>query len=174
MVTYQFQYDKETMAVLAELSTQEKREARKERITQVVFVIAAVILYLCTFVMIGFDGVDAYSVTYIACATIFLLFAIFQKRLRAHAILKSLLRNNKDMQTARGTWTFADEGIKVDSTLGQGQTYWSAIEKYGDYGKYLYIKRKDNSMFLIERDRLSQAELAELRGLLAAHVVARA
>lgn len=171
MVSYNFQYDKAMTRTLAELAEQRKPEGRKRVIFQIVLSISAVVLYICAGVLIRIDGMNANALIYIVIATVFLLIAVFDKRLRTYIIRRSMLRAGKDTLGAHGTWTFSEESIETDSTLGKGVTYWTAIVKYGDYGKYIYIQRKDNSMYLMDRSRLSDAELTELHDLLEKHAV---
>ncbi len=171
MITYSFQYDKDMAKALAEIAEQRKPEARKRIIYQIILCVCAAILYYLAIALINAEGVSASSIVYIIIATVALLFAIFQKRMRVSMILRGMLREGGSILTAHGTWTFSDESIETDSTLGNGVTYWTAIEKYGDHGKYIYIQRSDGAVFLLERTRLSEAEISELQNLLAKHSI---
>lgn len=174
MVSYKFQYDREMLKVLSEIVELRKPEVRKHRIFQVVLGIGAGILYLCAASLLYYDGVSANSILYLVFATIFVLLAVFDKRLRVFVVRQNLLRTSKQLLSSSGTWTFRDDAIETDSNLGKGVSYWSAITRYGDYDKYLYIQREDNAIYLLDRTRLSEAELEELRGLLGRHVTVKA
>ena len=61
---------------------------------------------------------------------------------------------------------FDAEGIETISQMGYSKNYWTAFKEYGTMGQYIYVKRKDNKMVLIDKNDLSTGELEELTQLL--------
>ena len=58
------------------------------------------------------------------------------------------------------------KGIETISQMGYSKNYWTAFKEYGTMGQYIYVKRKDNKMVLIDKNDLSTGELEELTQLL--------
>ena len=189
MVVYEFQNDESLLRTLAELNVQEKSVARKRLVAQVVFAVCAVVVYYLAFNSLNRAGINvgnfdaatripstrgaiASSLIYFVAATVIMVCALMFKRIQASMYLRSTLRLDKDFLTAHGTWTFSEDAIRTDSTRGKGEIPWSTVATYGDHGKYLYIQRKDQMLYLVDRTRLSDAELSELRNLLEQHVTA--
>ena len=44
--------------------------------------------------------------------------------------------------------------------------YWTAFKEYGTMGQYIYAKRKDNKIVLVDKNDLSKDEIEELTQLL--------
>ena len=61
---------------------------------------------------------------------------------------------------------FVTDGIEIISQLGYSKNYWTAFKEYGTMGQYIYVKRKDNKLILIDKNDLSAGELEELTQLL--------
>ncbi len=64
----------------------------------------------------------------------------------------------------------AEDGIHIQNHLGESRNHWSAFKAYGTTGEYLYIKRGDNRVVMVNQNHLSQEELQELRQLLEKNV----
>lgn len=63
-------------------------------------------------------------------------------------------------------YIFDEDGIQILSEMGDGKNHWNAFKEYGTMGQYIYAKRKDNKMILVDQNDLSTDELEELKQLL--------
>ena len=59
-----------------------------------------------------------------------------------------------------------EDGIQLISEMSSGKLYWNAFSEYGFKGNYVYARKKDESVLLINKDDLSKEELDELMRLL--------
>lgn len=73
---------------------------------------------------------------------------------------------DKSFRTGIVEYHFDAEGIETISQMGYSKNYWTAFKEYGTMGQYIYVKRKDNKMVLIDKNDLSTGELEELTQLL--------
>ena len=79
---------------------------------------------------------------------------------------KAELLLDKSFRTGIVEYHFDAEGIETISQMGYSKNYWTAFKEYGTMGQYIYVKRKDNKMVLIDKNDLSTGELEELTQLL--------
>ena len=63
--------------------------------------------------------------------------------------------------------------MTVDSQVGHGVSYWPSFMEWGTMGDYLYLRRGDNKLVLVDGGELAPEELEEVRALVESHVVNR-
>ena len=68
---------------------------------------------------------------------------------------KAELLLDKSFRTGIVEYHFDAEGIETISQMGYSKNYWTAFKEYGTMGQYIYVKRKDNKMVLIDKNDLS-------------------
>lgn len=107
---------------------------------------------------------------YIVLGIVCLLIAFNAKSFQKFVLKKVELLLDKSFRTGILEYHFDAEGIEIISQTGYGKNYWTAFKEYGTMGQYIYVKRKDNKMVLIDKNDLSAEELEELTQLLSDHV----
>ncbi|MDD6155067.1 MAG: hypothetical protein PUB39_05905 [Eubacteriales bacterium] len=128
-VVYNFHNDEAMRRALAEIKADEKSVARTRMILRILIIICVGVLYYNGYKLIANGIIDGYSIFAIVFGTAALIYAIMLKRVQVWMILRNVKRMDKDYLNGYGTWTFSDEGIATDSTLGKGETPWSSVEK---------------------------------------------
>ena len=165
MVTYEFQNDAEAIDALAGVNLTIDSEKGIVRRARILSVVAAALFCLAAVL-------SKEPLIYLAGAAALLVLGYLTKSIRKRVIVKTIMKKSGDYLNGHATWTFAEDKIHTESNLGDGDAYWSAVQDYGDYDRYLYIRRKDGSMYLLDRTRLSDQDLTELRDLLTRKVAA--
>lgn len=66
-------------------------------------------------------------------------------------------------------YIFDHDGIQINSEKGSGINYWKAFKCYGMIKNYIYIKRFDNQIALVDKEKLTPEKLCELEELLKAN-----
>ena len=94
------------------------------------------------------------------------IFLIINSPFQKFVLKKAELLLDKSFRTGIVEYHFDAEGIETISQMGYSKNYWTAFKEYGTMGQYIYVKRKDNKMVLIDKNDLSTGELEELTQLL--------
>ena len=82
-------------------------------------------------------------------------------------------RKNKQYNEIIGSereYEFTNEGIYITSVLGKGINYWNTFYSYGKIDDYIYIKRKDEHIILVDKKTLSSGEINDLLMLLSENI----
>ncbi len=103
---------------------------------------------------------------YMVLGIVCLLLAFNAKSFQKFVLKKAELLLDKSFRTGIVEYHFDAEGIETISQMGYSKNYWTAFKEYGTMGQYIYVKRKDNKMVLIDKNDLSTGELEELTQLL--------
>lgn len=91
-----------------------------------------------------------------------LILAFNAKSFQKFALNRSEVLLDKAFRTGIVEYIFDTEGIEIVSQTGYGENYWTAFKEYGTMGQYIYVKRKDNKLILVDKNDLSKDELDEL------------
>ncbi len=67
-------------------------------------------------------------------------------------------------------YDFDANGVSVVSEIGSGINNWNAFKSWGIFKEYIYLKRYDNQMILVKKQKLSKEDLEELLMLLKTNV----
>ena len=123
-----------------------------------------IIRNLVSFLIINSPAILWY--VYMVIGIVCLLLAFNAKSFQKFVLKKAELLLDKSFRTGIVEYHFDAEGIETISQMGYSKNYWTAFKEYGTMGQYIYVKRKDNKMVLIDKNDLSTGELEELTQLL--------
>ena len=167
---YKFQNSEEKLKILAELTMQLPDKKKAKRKAQV----AGIIITCFMFALVAFliaTGAAMCCIIFIAALGILtILFACMEEKIMTKLLLKNMLKSDTDYVHGHGTWTFSDEGIAADSTLGKGVIPWTSISEYGEYKDYIFACRKDRQVYLVDKRELPKGKQSELMELLKKNV----
>ena len=151
MVKYCMNLSDEKKETAIKIALESKGNVRKRKISSIFLIInsPAILWYI-------------YMVLGIVC----LLLAFNAKSFQKFVLKKAELLLDKSFRTGIVEYHFDAEGIETISQMGYSKNYWTAFKEYGTMGQYIYVKRKDNKMVLIDKNDLSTGELEELTQLL--------
>lgn len=77
------------------------------------------------------------------------------KDFQRYVLKKSEKLLDKSFRSGIVEYTFDTKGITISSNIGESINYWNAFKEYGTFGEYIYVKRKDNKMILIDKNDLT-------------------
>ena len=107
-----------------------------------------------------------------ACMVIFVVIASFAFFMSVTG-LKSMFEKAMwkfDSTKVERTYTIGETGVSVDSELGTGNYTWDMFLAWGNIRNYIYLLVSSRQVILVDRDRLSDDELEEIRSHLSKHV----
>ena len=133
MVTYEFQNDAEAIDALAGVNLTIDPEKGIVRRARILSVVAAALFCLAAVL-------SKEPLIYLAGAAALLVLGYLTKSIRKRVIVKTIMKKSGDYLNGHATWTFAEDKIHTESNLGDGDAYWSAVQDYGDYDRYLYTE----------------------------------
>lgn len=169
MVKYSMDLSDEKKEAAIEIALESSGNVRKRKIAVPILTILGILLIFDS--LFQFINSSAFlGVIFMAVGIVSLLVGLKAKSFQKFVLKKAELLLDKSFRTGIREYVFDDEGIKVDSQNGYAKNYWSAFKEYGTMGQYIYVKRKDNKMVLIDKNDLSKDEMEELTQLLADNI----
>ena len=147
------------------IALESKGNVRKRKIAvPLLMILGIVIIFSSIFLIINSPAILWY--VYMVIGIVCLLLAFNAKSFQKFVLKKAELLLDKSFRTGIVEYHFDAEGIETISQMGYSKNYWTAFKEYGTMGQYIYVKRKDNKMVLIDKNDLSTGELEELTQLL--------
>ncbi len=169
MVRCKTELNEEVMNKSIELSLQEKPNGRKRRNTACILGTVG-LMYIIWGVLACINNSSGSGKFMLVLGIIVMVLVLNLKRIQKLSLKK--MQNQMDPAFCSGTseYIFDEDGIHIQNHMGESMNHWSAFKAYGTTGEYLYIKRGDNRVVMVNQNDLSQEELQELRQLLEKNV----
>ena len=165
MVKYCMNLSDEKKETAIKIALESKGNVRKRKIeVPLLMILGIVIIFSSIFLIINSPAILWYI--YMVLGIVCLLLAFNAKSFQKFVLKKAELLLDKSFRTGIVEYHFDAEGIETISQMGYSKNYWNAFKEYGTMGQYIYVKRKDNKMVLIDKNDLSTGELEELTQLL--------
>lgn len=165
MIKYRLDLSDEKKEAAIQIALESEGNARKRKIATPILSI----LGICEIILAVYFCINSRYVTglsFLVIGVLILLFALKTKSFQKFALKKSEILLDKSFRTGIVEYIFDDEGIEIVSQIGYGKNYWTAFKEYGTMGQYIYVKRKDNKLILVDKNDLSNDEIEELMQLL--------
>ena len=165
MIKYRMVLSDEKKEAAIEIALESDSNIRKRKIA------VPVLLILGILILIGsvFQVIKTPSVLgaiYIVLGIFCLILAFNTKPFQKFTLKRTEILLDKSFRTGILEYIFDIEGIETVSQAGYGKNYWTAFKECGTMGQYIYVKRKDNKLILVDKNDLSKDELDELMQLL--------
>jgi hypothetical protein len=165
VVKYCMSLSDEKKETAIKIALESKGNVRKRKIAvPLLMILGIVIIFSSIFLIINSPAILWY--VYMVIGIVCLLLAFNAKSFQKFVLKKAELLLDKSFRTGIVEYHFDAEGIETISQMGYSKNYWTAFKEYGTMGQYIYVKRKDNKMVLIDKNDLSTGELEELTQLL--------
>lgn len=74
------------------------------------------------------------------------------------------------MKSGVREYEFSENGVAIRSEIGRSENKWSAFKLWGTYEDYIYLRRVDDGMILVDKGNLSGDDVDELVALLNANI----
>lgn len=91
------------------------------------------------------------------------------EKLQKSIISRMIKKVGQEQDPGETEYIFGHDGIQINSEKGSGINYWKAFKCYGIIKNYIYIKRFDNQIALVDKEKLTPEKLCELEELLKAN-----
>ena len=167
MVKYRLDLSDEKKEAAIQIALESERNVRKRKIaTPILLILGILEIILAVYFFTNSRFVSGLSFLVIGALIILLAW----KTKSFQTLKKSEILLDKSFRTGIVEYTFDTEGIEVVSQTGYGKNYWSSFKKYGTMGQYIYVKRKDNKLVLVDKNDLSKDETEELMLLLSENI----
>jgi hypothetical protein len=153
---------------LIEIELSSEKNVRKRKISRIIFLVSAILLALLA---TNFH----YNVAWATILSVLCVFTIFMAtigvKLEQKMILK-MLQNKMDEKMKLGVreYEFNEKGVIIDSKIGHSENEWSVFKLWGTYKDYIYLKKFNDSIVLVNKNGLSDDNLNELITLLSTNV----
>ena len=153
---------------LVEIELSSEKNVKKRKISRIVFIGSTILLALLA---ANFH----YNVAWTMILCVLCVFTIFMAtigvKLEQKIILK-MLQNKMDEKMKSGVreYEFNEKGVIIDSKIGHSENEWSVFKLWGTYKDYIYLKKFNDSIVLVNKNSLSDDNLNELITLLSTNV----
>ena len=165
MVKYCMNLSDEKKEAAINIALESKGNVRKRKIAvPLLMILGIVIIFSGIFLIINSPAILWY--VYMVIGIVSLLLAFNAKSFQKFVLKKAELRLDKSFRSGIVEYHFDAEGIEIISQIGYSKNYWTAFKEYGTMEQYIYVKRRDNKIILIDKNDLSTGELEELTQLL--------
>lgn len=169
MVSYKTNLTAEKRKKLIEIALGSQKNIRKRKvITPICFVLA--ILEIPIAINFCINGVYVSGITLLIFGFLMLFLAFKAKNFQRFALMQVEKQLDTSFQEGVVEYIFDNDGIVIKSQVGNGQNYWNAFKEYGNFEEYIFIKRKDNAMILVDKNDLTSNETDELLSLLSNNI----
>lgn len=136
---------------------------KRKRIIPICCILAileiAIGLYLCV------KGAYVSGISILILGFFILCLAFKAKEFQRFVLMKTEKLIDASVREGIVEYVFDNDGIKIKSQMGCGENYWNAFKEYGHFGEYIYVKRKDNKIILVDKNDLTSSEIDELLSL---------
>lgn len=170
MVTYRMELSDEKKRAAVDIALDSPANARRRRIAAPLLVALGVLLIACAVVLLILE--NTLNLTYVIVGVVALVLGLRTKAFQRWILGRSERLLDKAFRSGVVEYRFDDDGVTIMSQIGCSLCYWPSFRGCGTAGQYLYLRRGDNKLILVDRNDLSAAELSELERLFAEHVSA--
>lgn len=170
MVTYRMELDEEKRRAAIEVALESPDNVRRRKIGGRVLVALGALLALESLLLLAMRGPSGPRIALLLLGAAALGFGVRARAWQRFVMRRAERLLDESLRSGVASYSFDDDGVTIDSRLGHSLCFWPSFREWGTKGPYLYLRRADNRLVLVERGALSQDELAELLRLLEAHV----
>lgn len=170
MVIYRMELDEQKRRAAIEVALESPDNVRRRRIGGGILAVLGVLLVLESLLLLAMRGPSGPRVALLFLGTVALGFGVRARAWQRFVMRRAERLLDESLRSGVTSYSFDDDGVTIDSGLGHSLCFWPSFREWGAKGPYLYLRRADNRLVLVERGALSQGELAELIRLLETHV----
>lgn len=166
MVQYELHVGKEELHTLRDISLEEDIFKKRRKVIAVLYSIIGIGLLLLSIVYMANDGVGFGVLLLVVAILVFAMAFGGVRLIQKRAIMRQMSQMNDAIKTTVRRYTFQEEGVRISSDLGDGNYSWNAFACWGTIDHYLYLRRVDQQVILVDCNHLSEGEYQELINLL--------
>ena len=170
MVTYRMNLSEEKKDAAVEIALMSPGNVRRRRISGPLLVIMGVLLIICGVMLMLAGKEQLQGIVFLIVGVAGLLLGLKTKAFQRFVLRKSEHLVDKAFRSGDVEYIFDEDGVHIESQVGSSLCYWDSFVECGSMGQYLYLKRGDNRVILVDKNDLTEAERVELTDLLERHV----
>lgn len=170
MVVYRMNLSEEKKDAAVEIALMSPGNVRRRRICGPLLVVTGILLLICAAMLLLIGKADIQSIVFLIVGIAGLLLGLKIKAFQHFVLRKSEHLVDKAFRSGVVEYIFDEDGVHIESQVGSSLCYWDSFVECGSMGQYLYLKRGDNRIILVDKNDLTEAELTELTGLLERHI----
>lgn len=165
MIRYKMILSDEKRQAAIEIALNSEKNISKRKKVAITAFVSGIIEFVLGFCLI-LNGVNVFGFIMIAIGLSMMILSSKAKDFQKYALKNAEKLLDNAFRTGIVEYVFDVDGIQTISKMGNVKNYWNAFKEYGTMGQYIYAKRKDNKMILVDQNDLSAEELEELKQLL--------
>ena len=168
MVTYRMDLNDEKKRAAVDIALESPGNVRRRRIVVPLLVAAGALLLVCAAALLLLE--DSLDLTFVIVGVAALALGLRAKAFQRWVLGRSEKLLDQAFRSGVVEYRFDDDGVGITSQVGTSLCYWPSFKESGTMGQYLYLRRGDNKLVLVDKNDLTASELAELERLFATHL----
>lgn len=171
MITCKMKLDEPGLQALCRLQYQQLRKSSHQRLQMLLKILLCLLCFLLALRYSLKNSITApiFSAIFIVLGVIYLFLIIFNKRLLLYKIKKRILKVNASNADLERTYCFLEDHIEITTALSTSSFSWKLLECYYRIDHYLFLQKSDQTILLVDEDRLSHTDREELHRYLDAN-----
>lgn len=165
MLRYSMDLSDEKKEAAINIALESEGNVRKRKITTPILYFLGVLELL---IGVYFCVKDSYvtGILLLFIGMLMFILGLKAKTFQRYTLKKAEKLLDDAFRTGTVEYVFDEEGVEIVSQMGYTKNPWNAFKGFGTMGQYVFVKRKDNKMILVDKNDLSEAETKELKRLL--------
>lgn len=160
MIYTKTEFGDDAVNALIKLSMETPQMKKQRRTLKILFLVMAVCMLVLTWTL--------HQTFLIAVCLAFVLAAFFGVRpIQLRALNKFFSGMDEKLRNGTREYVFNEEGVKITSEIANGLSKWESFEETGEIDDYVWLRRVDNQVILVEKNSLTPEKTSELEGYLA-------
>lgn len=165
MVSYTMHFDKRAKDIFVNVSL-ESQENKKKRLKLKIYMGILFCIFLILFFTASTEGRRLFALVFTLISFLFLSGTRWVQKIG----FERFIAEHKEMFPESVTYTFQEDGVVIRSDKGSAFNAWSNFKNCGIYKEYIYVRRIDGSLILIDQNQASQEDIATIISLLSTNV----
>lgn len=165
MIHYKMNLSEEKKEAVIEIALKSKANIHRSKVMKPILCIVGIMEVLLG-VYFSLKHLYTSGIIIVLIGILLLLLAYKSKAFLRLMLKKAEKLLDNSFRTGIVEYIFDTDGVQIISQNGNGLNYWSAFGEWGIMGQYIYVKRKDKKIILVDKNDLSKDEIDELTQLL--------
>ena len=162
-MVYEYEVTKEVSDALIDATLLTPVGVKQLRMYRIRCLIVA-LLFIC---LIPLVNNFIFTIMMLIAAAFIILFTIFAtRRVLKNSIKKAQSKLDQSVISGFRRYTFSEDKVITESSVGKSEFEWKAFLNYMEYKNYIFIALNDGRKLAIDKNKVSENELADFYELL--------
>ena len=168
MIQYNTEITQEDLNILIDIVMESPEQKKKRKNIKLVGIILAVVSAVFAMSDVWNERITS-ACFWLILAGLFVWISTSGANFYYKALSKNIQDENQ-LKSVKRQYVFDEEGIQLTIDQSSNNYAWNTFVGWGCYKNYIYIKRKDQSIILVNKEELSSSDLTALKILLKNHL----